>query len=218
MLQKAEPMSVISSAMIAATLDLPVDKNLGYAWIVPYGGRAQFQLGYKGYIQLALRSGQYRFINVTPIHEGELKKWNPLTEEIEIDFEERKSDVIVGYAAYFELLNGFRKTIYWTREQVEKHRKKFSKSDFGWKNDWDAMAMKTVLKSLLSKWGILSIEMQKAVIEDNDDREVKDITEEADENIIEYEIVDEQDAQPETKEAEPQKKMSAQDAMDMDFE
>jgi recombination protein RecT len=218
MLQKAEPMSVISSAMIAATLDLPVDKNLGYAWIVPYSGRAQFQLGYKGYIQLALRSGQYRYINVTPIHEGELKKWNPLTEEIEIDFEERKSDAVVGYAAYFELLNGFRKTIYWTRDQVEKHRKKFSKSDFGWKNDWDAMAMKTVLKALLSKWGILSIEMQKAVIEDNDDREVKDITEEADENIIEYEVVDEQESQSETKEAEPQKKMSAQDAMDMDFE
>ncbi|GED14963.1 recombinase RecT [Aneurinibacillus migulanus] len=178
-LQKCEPMSVVSSAMVAATLDLPVDKNLGYAWIVPYGNKAQFQLGYKGYIQLALRSAQYRYINVTPIHEGELIKWNPLTEEIEIDFEARASDAVIGYAAYFELLNGFRKTIYWTKEQVEKHRKKFSKSDFGWKNDWDAMAMKTVLKSLLSKWGILSIEMQKAVVEDNDEREIKDITSES---------------------------------------
>ncbi|MBN6186344.1 recombinase RecT [Aneurinibacillus sp. BA2021] len=179
MLQKADPMSIISSAMVAATLDLPVDKNLGYMYIVPYGTTATPIMGYKGYIQLALRSAQYRYINVTPIHEGELKKWNPLTEEIDIDFESRASDAVIGYAAYFELLNGFRKTVYWTKEQVEKHRRKFSKSDFGWKNDWDAMAMKTVLKSLLSKWGILSVEMQKAVIEDNDERELKDITSES---------------------------------------
>jgi len=192
MLQKCEPMSVISSAMVAASLDLPVDKNLGYAWIVPYSGKAQFQLGYKGYVQLALRSGQYRYINVTPIHEGEMKKWNPLTEEIDIDFEAKQSDAVIGYAAYFELLNGFRKTVYWTKEEVEKHRKRFSKSDFGWKNDWDAMAMKTVLKSLLSKWGILSIEMQKAVIEDDEEREIKDVTEEATVIDGDFEIVDDE--------------------------
>ncbi|MCP3741436.1 recombinase RecT [Rossellomorea sp. BNER] len=212
MLQKSDPMTVISASMIAATLDLPIDKNLGYAWIVPYKGVAQFQLGYKGYIQLALRSGQYRFINVTPIHEGELIKWNPLTEEIEIDFEKRESEAVIGYAAYFELLNGFRKTIYWKREQVEKHRKKFSKSDFGWKNDWDAMAMKTVLKSLLSKWGILSVEMQKAVVEDENDQERKDITEIENDNIIDYESPAEQEA-AETKPDEN----SAQHALDMDF-
>ncbi|MCY8704995.1 recombinase RecT [Bacillus inaquosorum] len=201
MLQKAEPMSVISSAMVAATLDLPVDKNLGYAWIVPYGGRAQFQLGYKGYIQLALRTGQYKFINCIPVHEGELQKWNPLTEEIEIDFEKRESDAVIGYAAYFELLNGFRKTVYWTKAQVEKHKKKFSKSDFGWKNDWDAMALKTVLKAILSKWGILSVEMQKAVIEDDEARERIDITDEMSEpEIIDAEVSEEkpsvQDADP----------------------
>ncbi|MCY7971062.1 recombinase RecT [Bacillus spizizenii] len=201
MLQKAEPMSVISSAMVAATLDLPVDKNLGYAWIVPYGGRAQFQLGYKGYIQLALRTGQYKFINCIPVHEGELQKWNPLTEEIEIDFEKRESDAVIGYAAYFELLNGFRKTVYWTKAQVEKHKKKFSKSDFGWKNDWDAMALKTVLKAILSKWGILSVEMQKAVIEDDEARERIDITDEMSEpEIIDAEVPEEkpsvQDADP----------------------
>jgi recombination protein RecT len=223
MLQKAEPMSVISSAMIAATLDLPVDKNLGYAWIVPYGGKAQFQLGYKGYIQLALRTGQYRYINVTPIHEGELIKWNPLTEDIDIDFEQRESEVVIGYAAYFELLNGFRKTVYWTKEQVEKHRKKFSKSDFGWKNDWDAMAMKTVLKNLLSKWGILSVEMQKAVIEENeasDDREMKDITPEEDVNTINYDLPEEQPAEvkKEKSTAKKNKKDSAQEAMDMSFD
>ncbi|MEC1271518.1 recombinase RecT [Bacillus subtilis] len=198
-LQKADPMSVISSAMVAATLDLPVDKNLGYAWIVPYKGRAQFQLGYKGYIQLALRTGQYKSINCIPVHEGELQKWNPLTEEIDIDFAKRESESVIGYAAYFELLNGFRKTVYWTKAQVEKHKKKFSKSDFGWGKDWDAMALKTVLKSMLSKWGILSVEMQKAVIEDNEERERIDITDE----MSEPEIID----------AEPsEEKPSAQDA------
>lgn len=201
MLQKAEPMSVISSAMVAATLDLPVDKNLGYAWIVPYGGRAQFQLGYKGYIQLALRTGQYKFINCIPVHEGELQKWNPLTEEIEIDFEKRESDAVIGYAAYFELLNGFRKTVYWTKAQVEKHKKKFSKSDFGWKNDWDAMALKTVLKAILSKWGILSVEMQKAVIEDDEARERIDITDE----MSEPEIIDAEGSEekPSAQDADP---------------
>ncbi|MDA7028641.1 recombinase RecT, partial [Bacillus sp. CLL-7-23] len=125
----------------------------------------------------------------------ELQKWNPLTEEIEIDFDKRESDAVVGYAAYFELLNGFRKTIYWTKAQVEKHKKKFSKSDFGWKNDWDAMALKTVLKAILSKWGILSVEMQTAVIEEDETRERKDITEEAEAaEIIESEC------EPEAKE------------------
>jgi len=180
-LQKCDPMSIISSAMVAATLDLPVDKNLGYAWIIPYGNKAQFQLGYKGYIQLALRTGQYKSINVIEVYEGELKKWNRLTEEFEIDFDGKKSDAVIGYAAYFELINGFRKTVYWTKEEVEKHRKRFSKSDYGWKQDWDAMAKKTVLKNMLSKWGILSIEMQKAFSEDEETREVKDITDEAQE-------------------------------------
>lgn len=200
-LQKAEPMSVISSAMVAATLDLPVDKNLGYAWIVPYKGKAQFQLGYKGYIQLALRTGQYKFINCIPIREGELQKWNPLTEELDIDFEKRQSDSVIGYAAYFELLNGFRKTSYWTKADVEKHKSKFSKSDFGWGKDWDAMALKTVLKAILSKWGILSVEMQSALTEDeNEQRERIDITDEMPEP--EAEIID-ADEKPSAKDADP---------------
>lgn len=183
MLQKSEPMSVISSAMIAATLDLPIDKNLGYAWIVPYGGKAQFQLGYKGYIQLALRTGQYRNINVIEVYEGELQSFNRLTEEIELDFEAKQSDKVIGYTGFFELINGFRKTVYWSKEDVEKHKKKFSKSDFGWKNDWDAMAKKTVIRNMLNKWGILSIDMQKAYA--NDDKEVIDQEEnEDDSNII----------------------------------
>lgn len=196
MLQKAEPMSVITSCIVAATLDLPIDKNLGYAWIVPYAGKAQFQMGYKGYIQLALRTGQYKALNVTEIHEGELKQWNPLTEELklDIDFENRQSDAVIGYAGYFELVNGFRKTVYWSREQIEIHKRKFSKSDFGWKKDYHAMAKKTVLRNLLSKWGILSIEMQKAVqaeIEPPADK-LEDLEDTIDLSASDYQVVSEQ--------------------------
>jgi recombination protein RecT len=165
-LQAVDQMTVISSCIVAATLDLPVDKNLGYAWIVPYAGKATFQMGYKGYIQLALRTGKYKYINVLEIYEGELKSWNRLTEKLEIDFEAKKSDAVIGYAGYFELVNGFIKTVYWTAEDIKAHKEKFSKSDFGWKRDYHAMAKKTVLRNMLSKWGILSIEMQNAYTEE----------------------------------------------------
>ncbi|WP_088005629.1 recombinase RecT [Indiicoccus explosivorum] len=203
MLQKSEPMSVISSAMIAATLDLPIDKNLGYAWIVPYGGKAQFQLGYKGYIQLALRTGQYRKINVTEIYEGEFISWNRMTEELELEFESKASDKVVGYVGYFELINGFKKTVYWTKSDVEKHKKKFSKSDFGWKNDWDAMAKKTVIRNMLNKWGILSVEMQKAFT--NDEKQpIEGEAEELDDDVIDAEFSEvHAGTQPEEAEPEP---------------
>ncbi|EHK2388338.1 recombinase RecT [Clostridium perfringens] len=169
-LQKCEGMSVIASCMVAATMDLPVDKNLGYAWVVPYGNRAQFQMGYKGYIQLALRTGQYKAINVVEIREGELVSWNPLTEEIEVDFSKRESDAVIGYAGYFKLINGFEKTVFWTKKEINNHANKFSKTinskNSVWKSNFDAMAKKTVLRNLLSKWGILSIEMQKAYTAD----------------------------------------------------
>ncbi|SUY30322.1 recombinase RecT [Clostridium perfringens] len=169
-LQKCDGMSVIASCMVAATMDLPVDKNLGYAWVVPYGNRAQFQMAYKGYIQLALRTGQYKAINVVEIREGELVSWNPLTEEIEVDFSKRESDAVIGYAGYFKLINGFEKTVFWTKEEVNNHANKFSKTinskNSVWKSNFDAMAKKTVLRNLLSKWGILSIEMQKAYTAD----------------------------------------------------
>lgn len=170
-LKKCEPMSVVASCMVAATMDLPVDKNLGYAWIVPYGNKAQFQMGYKGFIQLALRTGQYKAINVVEIREGELIEWNPLSEEVDIDFNQRKSDKVIGYAGYFKLLNGFEKTVYWSKEDMEAHAKKFSKTynfkNGAWQTDFDSMAKKTVIRNLLSKWGILSIEMQKAYTADN---------------------------------------------------
>ena len=165
-LTKCEPMSVIASCMVAATLDLPVDKNLGYTWIVPYKDRATFQMGYKGYIQLALRSAQYRSINVISVSEGELVSWNKLTEELVIDFNKKISNAIVGYAGYFQLMNGFKKVVYWSKEEIETHRVKFSKSSFGWDSYYDAMAKKTVIRNMLSKWGILSVEMQQAFSSD----------------------------------------------------
>jgi len=235
-IQAAEPMSIVSSAMVAASLDLPVDKNLGYAWIVPFydskkGHKAaQFQLGYKGYIQLALRTGQYKSINVIEVREGELVKWNRLTEEIELDLDAATSDKVIGYCGYFKLVNGFEKTVYWTRDQIEAHRIKFNKAkdkkslNNVWRSDYDAMAMKTVLRNMLGKWGILSIEMQKAITEDESaERELKDITEEANEsvpandpNIIDI-TDDEQEPAPEVVEEQPEKKMSAQDALDIEF-
>lgn len=174
-LKKCEPTSVIMSAMVAATLDLPIDRNLGYSWIVPYGNKATFQIGYKGLIQLALRTGQYKAINAVAIHEGELVEWNPLTEELKIDFTAKKSEAVIGYAGYFELLNGFKKSVYWTRIEIESHKKKFSKTAMVWNSDFDAMALKTVIKNMLSKWGILSIDMQNAYkTDENEIREVKE--------------------------------------------
>jgi recombination protein RecT len=168
-LSKCDPKSVVASAVVAATLDLPIDKNLGFAWILPYNSKngpakAQFQLGYKGFVQLALRTGQYKNINVIEVREGQIKSFNPLTEELEFDFEENESAKIIGYAAYFKLVNGFEKTVYWPIEKVVSHGKRFSKSfnNGPWKSDFDEMAKKTVLKNTLSRWGILSIEMQTA--------------------------------------------------------
>ena len=195
-LSSVDPMSIVTSAMVAASLDLPVDKNLGYAWIIPYKGKAQFQLGYKGYIQLAQRSGQYQSLNVIEVYEGELRGWNRLTEQFEFDPEGRLSDKVIGYVGYFELLNGFKKTVYWTKQEIELHKRKFSKSDFGWKKDFDAMAKKTVLRNMLSKLGILSVEMQKATV--TDENVVKDINENGD--ILSDTNVEEDT--PERKEAE----------------
>ena len=173
-LQVADGMSIIQSAMVAAALNLPVDKNLGYMWIIGRkdknrGGLtfASPQIGYKGFIQLALRTGQYENINVFDVYEGEFISWDRITEKLVTDSAKQKSDAVVGYGARFKLVNGFTKTVYWSKAQVEKHKARFSKTDKLWNTDWDAMARKTVLKSMLSLWGILSIEMQQALSEDN---------------------------------------------------
>lgn len=181
-LRDAEPTSVLAAAMKAAVLDLPIEPNFGYAWIIARNDKnagckiAQFQMGYKGYIQLALRSNQYEKINVVEVYEGELISFNRLTEEFIFDQNEKTSDVVIGYAAYFKLKNGFSKTVYWTKEQVEKHKNKFSKSEYGWAKDWHAMAMKTVLTSLLKRWGILSVDLQQAIIaeEEPERKEIND--------------------------------------------
>lgn len=183
MLQQADPKTIVSAGVIAAALDLPVDPNLGFAYIVPYNVnkdgkkviQAQFQMGYKGYIQLAMRTGMYKTINACEVYEGEIKSINRFTGEIE--FGEKQSDKIIGYLAYLKLLNGFEKYLYMTVDEIQKHAKTYSKSYNNprgrWKTDFHAMAIKTVLKRLLSKYGILSIEMQtglkadQAVINEN---------------------------------------------------
>lgn len=164
-LKGIEPYSVVSSAMIAATLDLPIDPNLGFTWIVPYKKKAQFQMGYKGFVQLGLRTGQYKNINAISIYKGQLKSWNPLTEKIELNFENKESNEVIGYAAYFSLVSGFEKYVYWSKEEVITHAKRFSKAfnDGPWQTNFNRMAEKTVLKNTLSKWGILSIDMQLAL-------------------------------------------------------
>ena len=166
-LKKCDPYTIVSAAVVSASLDLALDPNLGFAAVVPYGDKATFQIMYKGIIQLAMRSGQYKTINVTEVYDGELISSNRITGEYVFDTTQKKSEKVIGYAAYFKLLNGFEKTEYWTVDKVDKHGKRFSqtyKKGYGlWKEDFESMARKTVLKNLLSKWGILSIEMQRAI-------------------------------------------------------
>ena len=185
-LSKADPISVYNSAMMAATLDLPINQNLGFAWVVPYKNRsgvfeAQFQLGWRGIVQLALRTGQYKAINVIDVYENQFKSFNYLTEELDADFSIQGTGKIVGYACYLEMISGFKKTTYWTVEQTQSHGRKYSKTfnNGPWKTDFDAMAKKTVLKNTISKWGILSIEMQtaikvdQAILKDDEGNEVE---------------------------------------------
>lgn len=183
-LSQAEPMTIIASALKAATMDLPIDKNLGYAYVVPFNrsekvgnkwikhNEAQFILGYKGYIQLAQRSGQYKALNALAIYDGQLIDWNPLTEEFTFDYKAKLSDEVIGYVGFFELLNGFKKTVYWTKQEIESHRIKNAKGydkeklSGAWVDNYDSMAIKTVLRNMLSKWGLLSVEMQSAITSD----------------------------------------------------
>lgn len=171
------PVTIIQSALKAATFDLPIDPNLGYAYIVPFNNtkdgqkvkEAAFIMGYKGMNQLALRTGVYKTINVIDVREGELKSYNRLTEEIELDFiendDERERRPIAGWVGYFRLMNGTEKTIFMTKKQIENHEKKHRKGQYmgkGWKEDFDSMAMKTVFRKLIGKWGLMSIDYQKA--------------------------------------------------------
>lgn len=166
-LRKAEPMSIIGAAMVAATMQLQVIPTLGQCYIIPYGSKAQFQVGYLGLLQLCQRSGQFKKILAAPVHEGEYISGDEFDEDYVFDKNQRKSDKIVGYMAKFELLNGFTKVAYWDVDRVKAHAAKFSQAyrsgyTSPWKSDFDAMAQKTVLKSIL-KYAPKSIEMQNAV-------------------------------------------------------
>lgn len=175
MLVNADPQTVFSAACMAATLNLPINNNLGFAYIVPFKNNktgkieAQFQLGYKGFIQLAQRSGQFSRIAATPVYEGQLLSANPLL-GYEFDWSVPSNGNPIGYVAFFKLLNGFTAELYMSRDEVQKHANKYSqtaKKGYGvWKDQFDAMALKTVLKLLLSKQAPLSIEMQTAQLAD----------------------------------------------------
>lgn len=207
-LQECDPATVLSGALLGESLGLSPSPQLGQYYLVPYENRkkgckdAQFQMGYKGYIQLALRSGCYKRLNVISVKAGELLRFDPLTEEIELNMipneDEREKAPTAGYLAMFEYLNGFKKTIYWSREKMVNHADRyspaFSKNATGgkypkvsfddycaknfpkgdewkyssfWYKDFDAMAYKTMLRQLISKWGIMSVELQKAFEEDS---------------------------------------------------
>lgn len=209
-LQLCEPKQVVMEALKAAVLHLPINKSLGFAYIIPFQNSKKddkgnwikvyepvFQMGYKGFIQLAMRTGQYRTLNADVVYEGELRKVNKLTGEIAFDGE-KKSDKVIGYFCYFELMNGFSKTLYMTVEQMAAHAKRYSKGlkaettvesllnlanlpvlpdskTVGWMGNFHGMGIKTVIRNLLGKYGYLSVEMQQAIADDADgDTESRD--------------------------------------------
>ena len=183
LIQECDPATILSGALLGESLGLSPSPQLGQYYLVPFNNtkrgckEAQFQLGYKGYVQLALRSGYYKSLNVFSIKAGELKKWSPITEELELelieDDEIRERTESTGYVATFTYTNGFRKTIYWSRQKMEAHALRYSKGYAAkkgytfWEKDFDAMAYKTMLRQLISKWGIMSIDLQTAFEQDS---------------------------------------------------
>ena len=183
LLQECDPATILSGALLGQSLGLSPSPQLGQYYLVPFNNtkrgckEAQFQLGYKGYVQLALRSGYYKTLNVFSVKAGELKRWNPITEELDLeiieDEEIREQTASIGYVATFTYNNGFRKTLYWSRQKMEHHALRYSngyaarKGYTFWEKDFDAMAYKTMLRQLISKWGIMSIDLQTAFEQDN---------------------------------------------------
>ena len=170
-LQECTPRSIMGAAVCATTMNLSITPGLGHAYIVPFNGQATFQIGFKGLIQLAHRTRQYVALHAGKIYEGELAGFNPFTgEPIQ---GEKISDTVVGYVAYFRLVNGCEKYLYMTVDEIKAHAEKYSKSyaydvrsgkrNSIWNKEFDAMASKTVLKKLLGTWGILSTEMATAI-------------------------------------------------------
>lgn len=220
-LAECDNASIVSAALLGQALNLSPSPQLGQYYMVPFNDNkrgckvAQFQIGYKGYIQLAIRSGQYKKLNVLAIKEGELKKYDPLNEEIEVELieneEEREKATTIGYYAMFEYLNGFRKTIYWSKEKMEAHALKYSmgyrakKGYTFWEKDFDGMAYKTMLRQLISKWGIMSVDltMQKALESDMaviNDNGTYDYIDNSNDFEMETEIVSTDNEETETQE------------------
>ena len=210
-LQECQATTIISAALLGESLNLSPSPQLGHYYMVPFKDNksgvtnATFQLGYKGYIQLAIRSGQYKKLNVLAIKEGELIKYDPMDETLEVNLIQneaiREKTPTIGYYAMFELVNGFRKTMYWSKEKMEEHALKYSagyKAKKGytfWEKDFDGMAYKTMLRQLISKWGIMSIELQNAVSNDFsyhetlEQEEAPKYVDEATGEIVEAEVV-----------------------------
>lgn len=224
-LQECSNSSILSAALLGESLKLSPSPQLGQYYLVPFndskkGKVAQFQLGYKGYIQLAIRSGQYKKLNVLAIKEGELIRFDPLNEEIEVqlieDEDAREAAETIGYYAMFEYVNGFKKAMYWSKKRMEAHALKYSQGYAAdkrkgtawtfWSKNFDGMAFKTMLRQLISKWGIMSIEMQSAidadmaVINDDGTKEYVDNLPDEQPEIIEaeVEVVDEQPTDAQT--------------------
>ena len=170
--------SILSAALLGHSLNLPQSPQIGMFYLVPFknktGTEATFQLSYRGMLQLAMRSGQYKTIHVTDIRQGELASYNPIEDIYEFapetDINKRMNLPIIGYYAFFELINGAKKGIYWTKEQIDAHAKKYSatyRKGYGlWSTDFDSMAKKTLLRQLISKWGIMSVDMERAYVGD----------------------------------------------------
>lgn len=218
-LQECTNPSILSAALLGESLNLSPSPQLGQYYLVPYNNtdkgtkEAQFQLGYKGYIQLAIRSGQYKKLNVLAIKAGELVRFDPLNEEIKVNLIQdelvREEAETIGYYAMFEYTSGFRKALYWSREKMEAHAKKYSpgyKKDLQkgtkwtfWAKDFDAMAYKTMLRQLISKWGIMSIEIQSAidadmaVIHENGTRDYVETVDAADNVVADQELVEKEE-------------------------
>lgn len=217
LLKECDNASILSGALLGESLNLSPSPQLGMYYLVPFNDKergkvATFQLGYKGYIQLAIRSGQYKKLNVIAIKDGELIKYDPLEEEIKVnlieDEEEREKSNTIGYYAMFEYVNGFKKSMYWSKEKMEAHALKYSQGYRAdkqkktaytfWSKDFDGMAYKTLLRQLISKWGIMSVDMQQAYESDmayiKDDGSKVYVDNQEDENPV---IID---AKEETKE------------------
>lgn len=260
-LKECTNQSILSGALLGESLKLSPSPQLGHYYLVPFNDKnkgkvAQFQLGYKGYIQLAIRSGQYKKINVIAVKEGELEYFDPLNEEIKINlmidkWDEREAAPTIGYYAMFELINGFRKAIYWSKKQMMVHADKFSpafsanattiKTRYGekkkvsfadfeagnydpadawmyssfWYKNFDEMAYKTMLRQLISKWGIMSIEMQSAIDADmaviNEDGSNDYV--ENDDSIIDMDPADQETPDAPAQQTEPTQEQEApQDA------